>query len=128
MSTVNKAVHRWLQDHRARALYLLYGPHHDASVCRQMRAHLLWRDVCVLTIANRDQLTQCFQELGSVLKEIEQVPHAVAGVHRSFSSFRETDINRILSSLFRMSVTMRILLHARAYDDLEACSFPKGLN
>ena len=54
----------------ARILFLLFGPSHELA--SHGGAHVLWEDVSQLTVANRDQLRHCFQDLGGILKLFEQ--------------------------------------------------------
>ena len=54
----------------ARILFLLFGPSHELA--SHGGAHVLWEDVSQLTVANRDQLRHCFQDLGGILRLLEQ--------------------------------------------------------
>ncbi|OON19450.1 hypothetical protein X801_04684 [Opisthorchis viverrini] len=51
--------------HRARILFILYGPMH--------KGRLMWRTMCENTAADSEQLSACFGELGSVLQNMLEI-------------------------------------------------------
>lgn len=69
---------------------------------------MLWEDVSQLTVANRDQLRHCFQDLGGVLKLLEQQHVLQVG---PFLTFGFTDpVAYLLMQLFRVLLSLVFIL------------------
>ena len=87
---------------QARVIFLLFGP------CRESEpgegARILWDDVSRSTLRTREQVLNCFQELGDVINLLEQ--HWVTGPDDDIAAGDE--LAHLLWHLFSVLLFLRV--------------------